>query len=265
MATAPARACVFCGRTPVTREHVWPEWVGKILDTIANSPYQNVLATPGTEKRWITKRLSITVARFCSQCNNEWMAELEAQAQPILTPMVLGTTPFTILSPADQVILSRWVFKTVLVANLTLPEQHVIPATTYREFYQNRVPPERGAVIWTAGYSGRMRWGHFTRHGLVLWRRETIGINVATGKEAHTQLPHTFVTLATLTTFRALFQVLFYFGGDWTPARVASEQTERIIIRLWPATGTPVLWPKDRYAIGSFDSLDNFSRRSDFF
>jgi len=172
------------------------------------------------------------------------MSELETAVRPILEPMLLGKGLTVILSPDDQVILSRWAYKSVLVANLALPEASLIPNAFYNEFYHPPLLPEQGVTVWTAAYSAQARWGHFTRVSLPL-------------PEAHARL-------ATFSVFRALFQVLLYFGGDWRQTRDGGLETEPLIQRLWPPTKTPIAWPKDQKAIGSFSSLKYFCQRIDF-
>jgi hypothetical protein len=77
--------CLYCGadNRPLTREHVWPEWLGKYLPDFDR----------GRSDRWSSNRgrewfevpfLTATVKDFCAECNNGPMAVIEATAASLV-------------------------------------------------------------------------------------------------------------------------------------------------------------------------------------
>jgi hypothetical protein len=58
----------------------------------------------------------------CHQCNTGWMSDLEARAEPILTPMIRGE--HVRLDRADQVLVATWATKTAMVIEPTLSPEH---------------------------------------------------------------------------------------------------------------------------------------------
>lgn len=233
---------------------MWPDWIGRILGRFTPRPFKVRLETKLGEKprAWQTKRFNLTVARFCRTCNNTWMSDMEDKVKPILEPMMLGKAQTAVLSPRDQVVLSRWAFKMALVADLVLPGPRLIPQEWYKNFYRDHLPPEIGAVIWTTAYGGREKAAHTYRRLLVI---PPIG-EVMGWTETHG-------FLITFDTFRAVFQVLGYFGGRWQPTGDGGIESQRYLIRLWPPTATAVGWPRNGLALSDSAFL-NFPEREDF-
>lgn len=105
------RQCVFCGATPVTREHVIPEWIANYLSV--NHMTVNVTDDAG-RRTWTTVESFNFVARIvCARCNGGWMAELENNARPLLLPLFDGTE--VVLSIQEQGVIARWLWKTAVV------------------------------------------------------------------------------------------------------------------------------------------------------
>lgn len=157
------RVCVFCGGSPLTREHVFPQWtrslpvpadllklqlvpepvrrVKTVLDE--DGRYETVTEVLGGRKPLPT---DVTVKVVCARCNNGWMSSLESDVRPVLTKMT--TKRAMNLSLADQELLARWVFKTALMYAFWDPDASPFLPTTYRRFYRTRtMPPSAWAWV----------------------------------------------------------------------------------------------------------------------
>lgn len=165
---------------------------------------------------------------------------------------MLGRARMAVLSPKDQMVLSRWAFKMALVADLVLAGPRLIPEEWCMNFYHEHLPPETGVVIWTTAYGGRVKAAHSYRRLLVV---PPIGEAISWDE--------TRGFLTTFNIFRAVLQVLGYFGGRWRPTGDGAFGSERYIIRLWPPTATAVGWPRNGYALSDSAFL-NFTERVDF-
>lgn len=82
-----------------------------------------------------------TVRDVCAACNNGWMSQLEAVAQRVLQPLIMGEPGSIEL--ADQGATAAWTQKTALVAMLVSSREerargYGVPAAEYRELYETR-------------------------------------------------------------------------------------------------------------------------------
>jgi hypothetical protein len=101
------RKCLFCNEDANSKEHVWPQWILKLLPS--RRPVRQRLGT-GKE---VTYSGDFKLKGVCSTCNNGWMSELETEVRPILGPMVQDLS--IQLDLEDQKKIARWAFKTAIV------------------------------------------------------------------------------------------------------------------------------------------------------
>ena len=153
---------------------------------------------------WGTNMLDAEVKRFCAECNNGWMSDLESEAQPILGPLILGHSAR--LTEHDQNVLARWTFKTVLACDFMYADRAEakswntpIPPKTYHDFFESRRPPSPDAIIWMAGYDGD-RVAQVARYGRGFSRDKD-------------SPPTTFGYATTLGVGGVVFQVLGWLSG----------------------------------------------------
>jgi hypothetical protein len=96
--------------------------------------------------------MGLTVNAVCKPCNEGWMARLENQVRPFLTPMIRDGAE-TVLSREQQFSLARWMLKTAMVFEFTNP---ATPFYTFNDRDALRNGLLIGAtVIWIARYEGR--------------------------------------------------------------------------------------------------------------
>ncbi|MDQ0923382.1 hypothetical protein QF038_001890 [Pseudarthrobacter sp. W1I19] len=162
-------SCAFCGSTqPLTREHVFGQWVSKIgLDLSPAMHHAGALnGLPRDMGDQPPYRLQ--VKKFCAPCNNGWMSQLENAAQRVLTPFILGK-PGTI-AVEDQAVIAMWAQKTALTAMLVSSEKqrdegYGLAPSEYIALYEQRerMQPLDASQIWVGKYVGD-RW-FFRRAG----------------------------------------------------------------------------------------------------
>lgn len=152
--------CAFCGSTePLTREHVFGQWVSKIgLDL---NPVQHRAGPLNGLPRDMGEQAPFrqTVKSFCASCNNGWMSRLEVAAQRVLTPLILGGS--ATITPADQAVIATWVQKTALTAMLISSKEqresgYGLSPTEYTALYEHRdlVRPLDASRFWVGQYEG---------------------------------------------------------------------------------------------------------------
>jgi len=73
----PRRTCAFCEGSPVTKEHLWADWISETLHRLRPSPIKVGFEDGELQHTYQTNKLNITVARFCETCNNTWMSAID--------------------------------------------------------------------------------------------------------------------------------------------------------------------------------------------
>jgi hypothetical protein len=235
------RTCVFCGHGKATREHVWPDWISKMLVKRFGDKNPSWTVEARGKKRRV-KAPDVVVKHVCEACNSGWMSELEDQAKPVLVPMMMRDKA-TYLTPADQRLLSTWAMKTMLMADLFRDRaERGLPPSLYLRFFEDKCPPKHHAIIWTAAYGGEK---------FALSSKTTRGTVQATHSyNRHGILEPGDITMeASLFTVRLLsvvFQV-FVNVGYQGPVTDAHEGT--LFARIWPGSGRALSWPPNQTAL----------------
>ncbi len=152
MTEVETRSCVFCGGQPVTREHVFPQWMRAYLNGFGRPTH--AVKADREHRSWPTCTIDFKARKVCAACNGGWMCELESAAKPVLVPLIESTAPMR-LTDEDAVLLARWVTKTALTASLIHPEDRaIIPSKYFAEIHRT-LGPLRDSVIWIAPYAVR--------------------------------------------------------------------------------------------------------------
>jgi hypothetical protein len=180
----PKRACLFCGRTPVSTEHAIPSWTGDVIPGTGPWIHHHVERHGDAPIReWKKDAPDLKCNVPCKRCNEGWMAQLEDRAKPVLVPLIQGRP--TRLGPHELEFIAFWAFKTSLMLDRCsdAPRQN-IPAAEFRDLYtkQSVLPSAhlslgrsnvaRGSSFqartvdldpgdgWTRGYGATLWVGH---------------------------------------------------------------------------------------------------------
>ena len=214
--------CIFCGKTRVTKEHLIPKWMLKIVrrkfswqggkagfKVASNEPHE-----------WTISRPAETVVEcVCRRCNNGWMNEIEQAAKPALTTMIHGDA--LELDPETQEAIGTWMcLKAILSAYVKL--LFPVPQEWLAYFYAHHSPPPGNWAVYTTRYRGtRGLAADGSRIGL----RETgADMNSSSGASAEQGVGH----------------LAIQGRGIRSPVRLH----ERVNIhRVWPTTRLTLLWP----------------------
>lgn len=146
-------SCIFCGRTPVTKEHVFPQWLNRYLPSgeaqiLEQSRY-------GAGAYDVSRRnigLDFCVRKVCAQCNNGWMSKLEAESIDLLDPLI-NDLGLRLISLHDQRRIALWATKTAMVLDNTQSDP-VLPQNKLARMRSNRAIP-RGARVWLGAFAER--------------------------------------------------------------------------------------------------------------
>ena len=123
--------CIFCGSTPLTKEHLWPDWLRRKVEL--GQPFEHRIEDEidGVEARdvtFMTPPFKQVVKAVCGGCNGGWMSAIEAAAKPILLDLIYARG--RMLDPDDQRRLATWAFlKACVLMRCTLTNSPCLSRT----------------------------------------------------------------------------------------------------------------------------------------
>ena len=93
----PARACIFCGGTPVTKEHLVGRWAVGLLaksnGTSSSAATSQRAQQPGDTRQWRARAIDRQARVVCEPCNSGWMSDLETAVSLSLDVSALDGRP----------------------------------------------------------------------------------------------------------------------------------------------------------------------------
>ena len=167
MAKRPApepKVCIFCGRRPLTEEHIWPRWASDLIpNAIGHRRFmlKGRHSTPimSVERDYNRQgpAKNLSVRRVCGDCNGGWMSDYEQELRPLLTRLFSGDPVFIL--PASRVRLVEYIAYKLLILDW-LDDDPVIPSASAHAFYADRTLPPNLSILafncvegsWRAGY-----------------------------------------------------------------------------------------------------------------
>jgi hypothetical protein len=233
-----ARKCIFCGGTPLTREHFWPVWAGQLLRTPGCSrtvsKYDSALGRAvlvGEDKRPGHLK-STRIKCVCATCNNSWMSSIEGNAKDCLTKLVTGEPH--ILSD-DKSKLASWIALKVLIGEHNDASKAVLSQTDRSLFLRDKIPPNGLKILIAECDDARIETVFAKTAAKVMTRLPTID-------ELRFEVPYN--TQCTSFGFGRLFVHATYTttGIDLQPTFNESG----IVYPLWPLADEPIIWPPRR-------------------
>lgn len=237
--------CVFCGRERQPDEdwppeHVWPQWVGRVLGVSDQSARHTLAEGDSTvREQWMAPGLDVTVDSVCGCCNHGWMGRLEDRVHPLLTPMMLRGTE-TDVGVETRTLLAVWATKTAMMFEQVHPDDAGVPPEHYGELYRDHTRPPEHTTVWMGRYdpadtSLRYRFVPLSPPEAVhsAGRGEAYGSSFTVG------------------------QVCFLVFGHPVHEHISVEYQECGIVRIYPVhRGIDVTWPPEAYlSFSGFVSL----------
>jgi hypothetical protein len=227
--------CIFCGRTPQTKTHVFRKaWIERLMVPAIPSPYEMVHGSSDMlgaqrESEWPSKDFDMAPGAACDPCNSGWMDKIDRAAEQIVEPMVIGQRA-TIRSFQDQKTVARWVSQVAILMDQCQVVQ-VIPKDVPIRFCEDQ-EPLTGMRIWLARTS--------TDWSVEAWERAWV---ITTGAPPET-MSHPNMSLFTFRIVHLVMQALIPLDDDTRRTfGVTRGDNMRFLKQLWPSNYTPVSWP----------------------
>lgn len=205
------KVCMFCGKTPVTKEHIWPNWLNSLLGP-NNDKYRQIStrkypSESPEERSHSTTKINATSKIACGECNNGWMATMEGSAKALLAPMTTRRTA-TVFNLEQQILISAWVTKTAMVLDSIFDGPDCFTQSERDAMRLQQVSPpharvQMGALDSSATEMGPIRYirlqGHVSPAATSADRADGFVIGIAVGPLLFCYLSSPDRSLASLT------------------------------------------------------------------
>ena len=118
----PQRRCAFCGRTGMTKQHVFGDRLLAFLEKKTSSHYViDTLPDDIRVKKVDGNIWSKRLRRVCPDCNGGWMRSLEERSFPILSELLLGEAA---IPESYCKTLAARLSQIIMVADPSVPDDH---------------------------------------------------------------------------------------------------------------------------------------------
>jgi hypothetical protein len=147
------RACSFCGRTDqkISNEHLWPNWVRKLLPPGRKRIAQQ-LHRREPHEYYVEHDMGAKINDVCRPCNHGWMNRLEKRVRPFLEPMIAVKQPAN-LSVEQQLAFWVWAQRFALVADLLRPHDQRFFTPAERDGFRTTLEIANfPTFVWLAAY-----------------------------------------------------------------------------------------------------------------
>jgi hypothetical protein len=164
--------CAFCGKPgKMTKQHIWPKWLGKIRPPVAKSHTQTIgeflTFSPGSRRPPRSTKIhqghagSRKIKKVCGTCNNGWMSQIEEAAKEPATPLILDRE--FCLTAYHQRELARWFALMTMMIEFTDPLTAALTRED-RKFLAGHLDPPPIFKMWIGRYSGGQPDLHWSHH-----------------------------------------------------------------------------------------------------
>lgn len=268
----PRRLCVFCGGYPISKEHIWAEWMLPYLPkkNVLNHHLRSETIFPDKSDVKVIKRSGepqsgkLTIA--CVGCNTGWMSDLQKATKPILIPLMRGER--YLLTRKAQRTLAAWIAMFTMVAEYMTKDPTKVGASfADRKYLKEHLTVPPNWKVWIANYEGGQILKGF-------WVHTVLPIS---GEEDTPQRHQSGVDLPNTQSTTAIFDKLYAHVLSSRISQVVRKQDmhgggKKIIPRVWPFQRSPIAWPPeplpDKQALGiamafAEEARENRQRRAE--
>jgi hypothetical protein len=219
----------------MSNEHLWPEWVRKLLPSSLSE--QNVNYTMddshlGRVRQINLKLFDLTVKDVCESCNTGWMHRIEDAMKACTEHLLLGGSRE--LHAGGQATIATWAVLKTLVMSRVMPRQLVLDED-YMALYECRDSLQPPACVRV--YTAKVAWSK-SQAPSGFFRVNGVGRDLELSDED--QLDGYLATISVLDLVVQVFRVY----GDETLAEdfIHDPQLAQCMRRIWP-TSPSFIWP----------------------
>ncbi len=166
------RKCIFCEGEPVTREHLWPQWLTEVVPADAaiecSHTWQRGVSEPA---EFAQRPFQLTVRAVCENCNGGWMSAIESETKDLASGIIQGRA--RVLHKEGQRTLAVWATLKAMMFACTAPELPLGQGLFSSLLDDPSVPPSL-TYVWVARADGESP-AFWSASGLALGEEEASG------------------------------------------------------------------------------------------
>lgn len=167
---ATSGRCLFCGGEGLSKGHVWPKWVRKLLPNDVSHHEQvfgqfysfspRLHGNPSFSTRTRQGHAGSRRPRnTCVKCNTGWMSRIEDYAKHFAAPLMSGQPIF--ISPTAQFALAS--FFCLMAIRFELLGEDVATPEEERTWLRKNKVPSKNWQVWIAKFSGDDSYSHWAK------------------------------------------------------------------------------------------------------
>jgi hypothetical protein len=229
------KQCLFCQRTKLTKEHLFPDWIVERFAerTRDRSGHFNASFShwAGNIERWKQPTIMHKKALMCSRCNNVTIGSVEHVVKPVLVPLIeRGRIPQAI-ERSDQLVIAAWTVVRSMIWDGMGPEQKRYYTQSERESFATAsslsIPPN--THIWLGMYDDAARAVFNIINKVV---SEDEGFHIATAAIGNVAI-----------------QLVTWKGDGWylDNAGIRRAGWGDALKQIWPIRRRAIEWPPPRH------------------
>lgn len=230
--------CVWCGRWPLTKEHVIPQWIRPHLPR-GNIKVIQELGEPEDEGYRLIEHpwsrfLTLQAKCVCKDCNEVWHNKIDKLARPRLRDMIEGDDVG--LTWDEQLFISRWAIRTAVMFAYVHQPTVYLPRHWRRALYPNMLPPA-GAFVYLGQYNGDPPiWSWDYSRSMAYPEGLTVDVDGVYREDY-------FLTIG-IKHFMLQVAIFGMNSARLRPTLWPSGPLQNWLVPVWPARpDAPVLWP----------------------
>lgn len=237
--------CVFCGGGNLTKEHIWSDWVQRVITPTSEHTQfviheeidneKNVaIVQPFTPEHRQGALVQRKLRRVCRTCNGDWMSKIVNCAKPFAKSMILDLP--SELNIQAQTDVAAWIAIASIMAEMTDVKTAGIPSSDREIVARTKAPPETWTIC-LGRYKGKSYAPSRYRHHGLGFAEQSVPGPTAVGSASPEKLQFTTYSL----------QALLVHAFSCTNAEIALRLRQRLtpsnMIRIWPIQADLISWP----------------------
>ena len=222
--------CAFCPGLATTREHLWDDWVSKLLGE--DKRYIIRRNMQGKALKWKSVGLKEKTLVLCDDCNHTWGSALGAKMKDVVADMITEGAA-TRLNESDVAVIAAYSQMKAFVCDYMQEDVQSFYDSRDRHAFRADLAYPRGLCVWLA------------------WTEAGHGIFKGAYSKAPLETPGRFqIYIFTMSIGQLVIQVTC---PRWTkksnrkyakpPTLDQSPFWQRFSTMIWPNCVVPVSWP----------------------
>jgi len=215
--------CLFCKNPADSKEHMWPQWILKRVQT--REPLRRNI---GKSSTW-TAGSAVTIKSVCAKCNNGWMSELENKSIPLIGSLLEDVALY--LDVSQQTSIAIWATKTAMILDSVAGHSRFYSKTECEQLKTNSTVPLHTS-IWIGRYFGRSLSGNGTDFSIDM--NKIIGI--ANGSAVTILVGHLILQVLTI-------HVQPEYSDRTVSINPNPGRWDKLLTVIWPTSPGITTWP----------------------